>query len=807
MKALFLLLAAFRVAFLGDPQVSNMDEVRYAQLAIREVGSRGDVDMVVVLGDLVSDKPELQSIMKASLDSLPCPWVCAPGNHDRNIYPEKSKKRDMVNFRSVMGYVDTTFIFNGVRFICMDDVREGEKGYHGGFRDDQKEWLASVLKNTPKNMKTVISCHIPLSEFEAKDSLAMLFRGHKNVLAVCGHAHSMKRSTLELAEDVAFEEIIAGSLCGSWWRGVKGDDGLPYSIMSCGAPRGYFTADINKSAKNWYSLAYQCTGRPQNEQLSSKIQDSLLVVNVFGGSVDGKLKLVANGKEYDLVRSDMMAPEVAAVRAWNKEKGPKYFKTHELEKVPARKVNSPHVWAFNFVSAGLRALDVLEGQLFYEDNAMKFSSFLAAHGMTSVYEKIDSLCPPLPETAAKFVEGSYPPAIRTYREAGLAAYKYMMNIPDMQALLETGVPYNLYQHNAYISKTHAAHINGMLSLAKADPSQKEKAMEYAKASAEFLLSELEPADAVLPFWPPTYGRKPLEYDEETDGPYMGIAMVGNDPEGADKYRGEVMLVYPSSVGLAFIAYYKATGDARFLKAASNIGDTYLKTRRADGSWPLKMILATGEVVGENILVPVSAIRLFQSLAENTGELKWRNAEDEAFAWIESNPLSDWNWDGQFEDIKPEKPYKNPTKYNALDVMLYLLDRYPGDAEKLVLCRKLLEFSEKRFVVWETPANHPSWPAPSVLEQYSCFTPIDSSSAKMIEAYIAMYRAEGRAEDLAKACALADTVTRIQKESGRIPTFWDGVATGAGLSIQRYDWLNCMSFTADALLLVDDVLNK
>ena len=43
---------------------------------------------------------------------------------------------------------------------------------------------------------------------------------------------------------------------------------------------------------------------------------------------------------------------------------------------------------------------------------------------------------------------------------------------------------------------------------------------------------------------------------------------------------------------------------------------------------------------------------------------------------------------------------------------------------------------------------------------------------MIRAYMAMYQAEGRSEDLAKARALADTITRGQKSSGRIPTFWD-----------------------------------
>jgi len=91
----------------------------------------------------------------------------------------------------------------------------------------------------------------------------------------------------------------------------------------------------------------------------------------------------------------------------------------------------------------------------------------------------------------------------------------------------------------------------------------------------------------------TGNRHRLEFDPKTDGPYKKPSMIGNEPEGAVKYRGEVMLVYPADVGRAFLAYYGVTGDARFLAAAKGIGETYLKTRRSDGSWPLKMKLATG----------------------------------------------------------------------------------------------------------------------------------------------------------------------------------------------------------------------
>ncbi|MBP5544844.1 MAG: hypothetical protein ILM98_12265 [Kiritimatiellae bacterium] len=411
-------------------------------------------------------------------------------------------------------------------------------------------------------------------------------------------------------------------------------------------------------------------------------------------------------------------------------------------------------------------------------------------------EAVDNLCPPRAETAAEFKVGSYPPAARPYREAAKMAFSYMASLPAMRTLVEKGEPEQTYQHNAYVSKTHAAHINYMLEWARREPARRNEAMRLAKASAEYLLTQLEPKKAPLAWWPPTYGRKPLRSDSTgANRP----SMVGNEPEGAVKYRGEVMLLYPADVGAAFVAYFNATGDRRFLNAAIGIGETYMKVRRKDGSWPLKMRLATGEPIGDNTLVPTRPLVFFNALAAATKKARWAKAADDCFAWLEANPLTDWNWDGQFEDIQPRPPYANPTKHNAVEAMFEILRRFPNDPVRLEQCRRILRFCEKRFVCWERPENHPNWDAPSVLEQYSCFVPIDASAAKMIRAYLALWRVTGEPELLAKARTLGDTITRVQTPEGRIPTFW----THDTLGDQLYDWLNCMGSSASALMELDD----
>ncbi len=421
---------------------------------------------------------------------------------------------------------------------------------------------------------------------------------------------------------------------------------------------------------------------------------------------------------------------------------------------------------------------------------------------------------------APFGEAKFSPAARPYREAARMIYEYMTSLPAMKTLVETGVPDQNYQHNAYPSKTHAAHIKAMLDWAAFDPKNREKAMRFARASGDYLLSQLEPPDAPLAFWPPTYGRKPLEYDPKANGGKNRPAMVGNDPEGAAKYRGQVMTLYPADAGSQFVALAKATGEKKYLEAAKGIGETYLKIRRADGTWALKYWLATGKVQCPAPLVPTRPMVFFERLADATGDAKWRKAADECFKWLEKGPLTDWNWDGQFEDIQPRPPYQDLTKHNAIEAMFHLLKRRGNDPAARKLAREILRWSEDQFVFWESPcapggnvprpaSNAPlrpgGWHYPSVYEQYSCYISIDASASKMILAYLAMYSAEKNPLDLAKAKALADAITQVQEPSGRVPTFW--AAKGDWISDVRYDWLNCMASSAAAMVKTDDAIRR
>lgn len=353
-----------RVALVGDPQVDDSTEMGYARRSVyRELRGRRDLDMCIFLGDLVNDNMSLLPESVGVVDSLPYQCFMVPGNHDRDVYrgPKSSmyRQRDLSTWRKAVGYVDTSFVCGNVRFVLMNNVRPSDSGmtdYVGGFTDRQKHWLDSVLNRGVGETRgrkpsrvcgtpalTILATHIPFSQMKGRDSVLALIPDISRLLFVSGHTHFVSR-------DDSIPELIAGAACGSWWRGVRDSDGIPYALQSCGSPRGYFVADIHRDGT--YDLSYKCIGRPASEQLSawavpndSTGRSYRLYINVFGGSSDGVVRISGLGrKTYSCERSLMAAPEVEQVIRLNASRSRDYRKSHRDEFIPLRRKPSPHLW-------------------------------------------------------------------------------------------------------------------------------------------------------------------------------------------------------------------------------------------------------------------------------------------------------------------------------------------------------------------------------------------------------------------------------------------------------------------------------
>ena len=341
MKLLFILITALRVALIGDPQVDDERELDFARRTIyAELRERKDLDLIIVMGDIVNEKPLLIAPSEALLDSTRCHWIRVQGNHDGRELP-----------------ADTAFVTRGVRFIMLNQY---------GLRQDKADVPDSlslaILSTIRKGEKTVVCSHVPVAD-------SIIARYGSDVLFASAHLHVVKRHVA----DGGAESLGVGATCGSWWRGVADKDGIPNALMNCGAPRGYFVADLNPARKVWYRLSYKCVGRKADERLSLHADGRKLVFNVYGGSSAGRLEARIGGKWVEVPFHPVVAPEVQQVIDFNKSVlGDRaYRKAHKEIYIPMRTVKSPHTWCISLDEGTLPAA----GSTLcvrYRDNAMQF---------------------------------------------------------------------------------------------------------------------------------------------------------------------------------------------------------------------------------------------------------------------------------------------------------------------------------------------------------------------------------------------------------------------------------------------------
>jgi 3',5'-cyclic AMP phosphodiesterase CpdA len=153
---------------------------------INEAHDVNPLDFVIINGDLVHDRPELLTEVKANyFDKLKVPFYAIPGNHDH---------ADTAMWKSVFGYEDNySFEKNGVGFILANT-----SDTKGTYLCPNKNFIKQELEKF-KSLKTVlVVLHIPPHSWvpespfvDCPDTISLL-HSYSNVKAVFhGHDHSL----------------------------------------------------------------------------------------------------------------------------------------------------------------------------------------------------------------------------------------------------------------------------------------------------------------------------------------------------------------------------------------------------------------------------------------------------------------------------------------------------------------------------------------------------------------------------------------------------------------------------------------
>lgn len=323
------------------------------------------------------------------------------------------------------------------------------------------------------------------------------------------------------------------------------------------------------------------------------------------------------------------------------------------------------------------------------------------------------------------------------------------------------------------------------------PADAVQALVASRRAADYLISLNFIKGDVWEFHPRTY--HPYMYQNE-------LAKHKMDPDN-------LMTNCGAEAGQYLIDVFKATNDKKYLNAAVNIGNTYVKNQLTNGSWYLLINGRSGVTVADNIIIPTSIIEFLRKLSSISGDKRFETSSLKALDWMYKNPVKTWDWQGQFEDVRPQPSYQNLTKHEACDFAIYLLDYFPTDVEKVKLAVEIIRFTEDQFVIWSNPPiDSPAkqnqdgkgtrvkkWLTPCVLEQYKCYAPVSASSSKVIRTYLAAYRFSHDKLYLNKANALATTMINLQQTPMADGRYLTWVQKNAGQK-----WLNCELATIKAL---------
>ncbi len=374
----------FQALVFGDPQVYNLEELAFFKKGIINDLNNGDsIAFGISLGDLVGDNLDLHAPYKDVIKQIGKPWYNVMGNHDMN-YDVLSDSLSDESFEKNFGPNNYSFNYGDAHFIVLDNIiypnpRTG-KGYLGGFRKDQLDFIENDLKFVPKDKLIVLCFHIPLKHNnsdvfrnEDRQRLFDLLAEFNHTVSMSAHTHYQQQLFYDKSEgwrqEKPHHEYNVGTTSGDWYSGLDNNQGVPQSMMRDGTPKGYAILNVKG---NQYSFDYKVAGENQDYQINIIAPKAVskkhlgrykLYANFFMGTANDKVKFRIDGGKWN----DMKHVEIVDL-AYQYEVL-KFDNAIEFMdgRRPSNPVKSSHIWEIKFpnnLSQGVHNIEVEATDMF-----------------------------------------------------------------------------------------------------------------------------------------------------------------------------------------------------------------------------------------------------------------------------------------------------------------------------------------------------------------------------------------------------------------------------------------------------------
>lgn len=348
----------------GDPQPKTEEELSYfAKGVVTEVENIKGVRFGISLGDLVSDNLDMHHSYIDVMKRIGLPWYNVMGNHDMNYEATIDSLSDE-SFEAHFGPANYSFNYGKVHFLILDDIlypdpRDG-KGYLGGFRKSQLDYIENDLKLVGKDKLIILSFHIPLQQYtdtyriEDRQRLFQILKDFPNTLILSAHTHLQRNDFYSKADgwlqDTPLHEYNAGTTSGDWYSGGFNEQGVPASTMRDGTRKGY--AFIHFKG-NQYSIDYKVAGKPSDYQIElfapkvipfSKSTTAGIFANFFMGTASDVVEYrFDHGDWKKMTKTESIDPSFeASLYEWD------YLENLIPGRRPSNAVDCTHLWHGNF---------------------------------------------------------------------------------------------------------------------------------------------------------------------------------------------------------------------------------------------------------------------------------------------------------------------------------------------------------------------------------------------------------------------------------------------------------------------------